>query len=308
MDDAAGLDGGRSVELLGFPRGARVLLVNLDDFGMYGAVNTAVIRSIENGIGASCSLMVPCPGAREAMRLLRRLPHVPFGVHLTLFCDTTAERWGPLSDRRLVPSLLDRTGALFGPAQVTELLAQARPDHVEMEFRRQIEAVADAGLTPTHLDWHCLADGGRDDMFDLTLALADEYGLAVRAWADPARRRLRARGLPVVDYDFLDSFQLDLHGKANRFLDLLRRVPPGLSEWAVHPGLGDSQARSIDPGWRVRRSDYEFLVSPQAEQVIQQEKIVITDYRTTQQIARADQAGRHSRTQSGPTAEPTTTA
>jgi chitin disaccharide deacetylase len=60
----------------------------------------------------------------------------------------------------------------------------------------------DAGLTPTHLDWHCLADGGRADIFDVTLMLADEYGIAVRAWLEPARRKLRDRGLPVVGHDF----------------------------------------------------------------------------------------------------------
>ena len=36
------------------------------------------------------------------------------------------------------------------------------------------------GLTPTHLDWHALADGGRNDIFDLSLALAEEYQLAAR--------------------------------------------------------------------------------------------------------------------------------
>ena len=39
----------QSSELLGLPRDARVLIINADDFGMYHAVNTAVIRSIEKG-------------------------------------------------------------------------------------------------------------------------------------------------------------------------------------------------------------------------------------------------------------------
>jgi hypothetical protein len=51
-----------------------------------------------------------------------------------------------------------------------------------------------AGLTPTHLDWHCLADGVRADIFDVTLMLADEYGIAVRAWLEPARQKRRAGG------------------------------------------------------------------------------------------------------------------
>ena len=60
-----------SSELLGFAPDARVLIVNCDDFGMHDAINAAVVESIENGIASSCSLMVPCPAAADAMRLLR---------------------------------------------------------------------------------------------------------------------------------------------------------------------------------------------------------------------------------------------
>jgi predicted glycoside hydrolase/deacetylase ChbG (UPF0249 family) len=183
-----------------------------------------------------------------------------------------------------VPSLLGETGELFTPAEVPELLARARLDEVELEFRAQVDAVVDAGLTPTHLDWHCLADGGRDDIFDLTVALAEEYGLAVRVWLEPGRQRVRRRGLPVVDHEFLDSFGLDLDGKSARYTQLLRDLPVGLNEWAVHPGLGNEESQAIDPGgWRVRRTDYEFLTSPQARELLQHEGIVVTDYRTVQQ-------------------------
>jgi predicted glycoside hydrolase/deacetylase ChbG (UPF0249 family) len=274
----------RSSELLGFPPDARVLIINADDFGMYHAINTAVLRSIEDGIASSCSLMVPCPAAAHAMDLLRQHPQVPFGIHLTLFCDTAHHRWGPLTAKQKVPSLLDQTGELFTPADVPRLLAQARPDEVELEFRAQIDAVAVAGLTPTHLDWHCLADGGRDDIFDLTLALAHEHGLAMRAWLSPGRRKLRRQSLPVADHEFLDSFRLDTNGKPARYAALLRDLPPGLTEWAVHPGLGDEESQAIDPdGWHVRRTDHEFLTSPQARELLQQEGIVVIGYRTIQQ-------------------------
>jgi hypothetical protein len=39
-----------------------------------------------------------------AMHLLRERPEIPFGVHLTLFCDTTHYGWGPLTAREKVPS------------------------------------------------------------------------------------------------------------------------------------------------------------------------------------------------------------
>jgi predicted glycoside hydrolase/deacetylase ChbG (UPF0249 family) len=273
----------RSSELLGFPRDARVLIINADDFGMYQAVNTAVIHSIEEGIASSCSLMTPCPAAPHAMHLLRQHPQIAFGIHLTLFCDTASYRWGPLTAKDKVRSLLNETGELFSPAHVPRLLDQARLDEVEREFRAQISAVADAGLTPTHLDWHCLADGGRSDIFDLTVALAGECGLAVRAWFEPARQKLRQQGLPVVDHEFLDSFRLDLDGKPARYAKLLHDLPTGLTEWAVHPALGDEQSQVIDPGWRVRQTDYEFLTSPQARTLLQSERIAVIGYRTIQQ-------------------------
>jgi chitin disaccharide deacetylase len=268
-----------SSELLGYPSGARLLIINADDFGMYPSVNTAVLQSIENGIAGSCSLMPPCPGARQALQLLQERPHIRFGIHLTLVCDFASYRWQPMAAAEKVPSLLDGNGRMFSPDAKAQLLAQAQLDEVELELRSQIEAVLATGLTPTHLDWHCLADGGREDIFDLGLTLADEYRLAARVWLERGRRAARQRNLPVVDHEFLDSFSLDVETKANRYRQLLHDLPAGLSEWAVHPGLGDAASREIDDGWRVRHTDLEFLSSSEAREAVRREGILIIGYR-----------------------------
>ena len=104
-------------ELLGLSPGARVLIVNGDDFGIYQAVNAGVIESIEQGIASSCSLMVPCPRARHAMALLQQKPDIPFGIHLTLVCEMTRHRWGPVTAKERVTSLLDEAGELFTPTR-----------------------------------------------------------------------------------------------------------------------------------------------------------------------------------------------
>jgi chitin disaccharide deacetylase len=189
-------------------------------------------------------------GARQALQLLQERRHIRFGIHLTLVCDFSTDRWKPLAPLETVPSMLDRNGHLFTPNAKAQLLAQARLDEVELELRSQIETVLATGLTPTHLDWHALADSGREDIFDLGLALADEYRLAARVWSDRGPRLARQQGLPVVDHDFLDSFSLDIETKASRYLQLLRDLPAGLSERAVHPGPGDAASREIDDGWR----------------------------------------------------------
>jgi len=274
----------RSNERLGFPAEARLLIVNVDDVGLYAGANRAAVEAIEAGIASSCSLMVPAPGAPAAMHLLRERPQIPFGIHLTLICDFPSHPWAPVAPKERVPSLLDRAGRLYSPDDKGLLVEEARVAEVELELRAQIDTVLGAGLAPTHLDWHCLADGGRADLFDLSLTLAAEYGLAARVWLEPGLRTVRERGVPVVDHRFLDSFALDLDGKAARYAELLRGLPAGLSEWAVHPAISDEESRALDPGWRVRQSDYDFLTSPQAREIVLQEGIVIIDYRGIQQL------------------------
>jgi predicted glycoside hydrolase/deacetylase ChbG (UPF0249 family) len=264
-----------------------VLIVNCDDLGMHDAINAAVVESIENGIASSCSLIVPCPAAANAMRLLRERPHIPFGIHLALIRDVPEYRWGPTADKADVRSLLDpETNELYidTPAQRAALLGEAKLSDVERELRAQINAVVDAGLEPTHLDWHCLADGGRADIFDLAMALGNEYGLASRVWLDEGRRTAREQGKPVIDHPFVDSYSITLDHKAAAYERMLRNLPPGLNEWAVHPAHGTDVWQTMEPpGWHVRQTDHAFLTSPQARKIINQEDITVIDYRPLQQ-------------------------
>ncbi|TWD81280.1 hypothetical protein FB561_2391 [Kribbella amoyensis] len=246
----------------------RTLLVNADDFGIYPQANPAVVDAFDNGLVASCSVMTPSPGAPDALRILADRPDVAFGIHLTLVADFPDQRWNPLTDGR---SLLDAGGQLFTPDDKQQLLAQATIDDVEAEFRAQIELVLAAGLRPTHVDWHCLADGGRPALFDLTVELADEYGLAVRAWLPDSRRKLAGRGRPTVDHDFLDSFAVPLDDKPQHLARRLRELEPGLTEWAVHPAFDHPD----DGGTGVRQSDYDFLVSAEAREIVEEEGITV---------------------------------
>lgn len=270
---------GITTQVLGYPDAARLLLINADDFGMYPAINAAVLRAFSEGVVRSTSLMVPCPGAANAMDLLRAHPDLPFGVHLSIIRDIPTYHWGPLAPRNEVPSLLTADGELYSLDRMADLLARAQVAELEREFRAQIEVVLAAGLRPTHLDWHCLLDGGRPDIFDLTWRLAQEYGVALRVDDRSAIDCLQRQGLPTADHALLDSFSLAVETKAARFAHLLRALPPGLTEWAVHPGLDTADAQALDPdGWQVRQSDLDFLTSLQAREIIAQEGIILISY------------------------------
>jgi chitin disaccharide deacetylase len=277
--------------LLGYPDDARLLLVNADDFGMYSSINEGVVRAFRSGIVQSTSLMVPCPGAAQAIQLLKDNPEIHFGVHLSIIRDIEQYHWGPLALTDRVPSLLDESGSFYSERRMPEMLQRAKRDELEVEFRAQIEAALGAGLAPDHLDWHCLRDGGRADIFELTAGLAQEYGLALRVSSRPYADRLRSQGFPTADHGLLDSFTVGLDDKPARYTQMLRELPAGLSEWAVHPGLGDPESRAIDPyGWLVRRTDLDFLVSPQAHDVVREEGIILLNYAPLQESWRGRSA------------------
>jgi chitin disaccharide deacetylase len=271
--------------LLGYPADARLLIINADDFGMCHAVNEAIVSTLQTGIVRSTTLMVPCPWALHAIHFLADHPEIPCGVHLTVISDWVDYRWGPVTPREKVPSLINPAGYFYDFDHMPELLAQVSCDQLEMEFRAQIEVVLAAGLKPTHLDWHALRINNGVDILELMLKLAKAYGLALRVAGRSWIEKVQSQGLPTNDYDFLDSYLLDPSTKAIRYAELLRQLPIGLSEWAVHPGLDNAELLAIErSGDHIRQTDFNFLTSQQAKDIIKEEGIILLDYRALQAI------------------------
>ncbi len=275
----------RNAELLGYPADARLLIVNADDFGMCHSINVATVEAMRSGIVTTTSLMACCPWAWEAMSILKDDSSLSFGVHLTLVNEMPGFRWGPVASKDTVASLVNPAGFFGAHAEIPALYANAVLDEVEIEFRAQIERVLDFGLAPTHLDWHCVLDGGRPDILDLTLRLCDEFGLAMRVNGDATRVRLLAQGKPANDFPIVDSYSLPVEGKSGIWVQMLRELPVGLSQWAVHVSTGDAEAQAMEPGgWQVRKTDFDFFCSPEARAVVESEGIILIDYREIQRL------------------------
>jgi predicted glycoside hydrolase/deacetylase ChbG (UPF0249 family) len=283
------LNADQTNRLLGYPPDARLLIINADDFGMCHSVNEAVFRALPEGVLRSTTLMVPCPWALHAMHFLADHPDIPFGVHLTAISDWVDYRWGPVIPREKVPSLIDRAGHFYNFEHMPAFLAQVDLDELEMEFRAQIEAVLAAGLKPTHLDWHSLRLGGRTKILGVMLKLAREYGLALRAFGQAWIEHLQSQGFPTNDHDFMDSYHLDVVGKPARYAQMLREVPAGLSEWAVHPALDSAELLAIEgEDNHIRQTDFDFLMSQEAKDIVKEEGITLLDYRALQEVWRGN--------------------
>jgi predicted glycoside hydrolase/deacetylase ChbG (UPF0249 family) len=278
---------GQTNRLLGYPPDARLLIINADDFGMCNSVNEAIMHTLQEGLVRSTTLMVPCSWALHAMHFLGHHPEIPFGIHLTVISDPDFYRWGPVTSKEKVASLVDRTGYFYNFEGMPAFLAQVKLDQLEVEFRAQIEAVLAAGLKPTHLDWHSLRFNGRTDIFELMVRLAKEYGLALRVIGRPSIEKLQSQGFPTSDYDFVDSYLIDPGIKTTRYVQLLRELPAGLSEMAVHPGLDNTELLALEPaGKHERQTDFDFWTSQLAKNIIKEEGIILLDYRALQAVWR----------------------
>lgn len=62
------------------------LIINADDFGYSKAVNLGIMESHINGVLTSTTLMANMPGVDHAVSLLKDMPNLCVGAHLTLTC------------------------------------------------------------------------------------------------------------------------------------------------------------------------------------------------------------------------------
>jgi hypothetical protein len=61
----------------------------------------------------------------------------------------------------------------------------------------------------------------------------------------------------------------------------------GRASWAESAELDAVEPQS----WQVRQTDYEFVISPEAQAIVQEEGIILVDYRAVQTLWNAKSRG-----------------
>src|SRR5215216_4733216 len=268
-------------ERLGYPRDAKLLIVHADDLGMAHSVNAATMKAFETGLVNSGSIMVPCPWLSEIAAFARANPQADLGLHLTLTSEWTSFRWGPVSPRDRVSSLLDKDGYFY--LTETEAAAHADPKQVEMEITAQIERARALGIQPTHLDSHMGTLYQNKALFEVFLRVARSQKLPVRVaktWF------ARADFLPAVltqDDVYIDRI-LDINPTvapkdwAKFYSDAIRKLEPGVTEIVLHLAYDDSEtqgATSNHPDWGSarRERDVEFFTIDAFRKLLQENQV-----------------------------------
>jgi predicted glycoside hydrolase/deacetylase ChbG (UPF0249 family) len=282
---------------LGYAADARVLVIHADDLGMSHSVNRATLEALERKWITSSSILVPCPWFPEVARWAREHPDADLGIHLAVNSEWTPFRWGPISPRDAVSSLLDKDGYL--PLLEDEVVAHAAAPEIERELHAQVDKAKAAGINLTHLDSHMATLFRKPEFLEVYRRIGQSYRLpvllerqgdrggAASPWASGGEEALVDR---VISIDTGVSKE----DWAGTYEKMLAPLPPGVYQLIVHLGYDDEEMRGATfdhPNWGAawRQQDFDLVKSQRFADFLRAQKFVLIGWKD---LARAA-AGSH---------------
>jgi len=272
-------------EQLGYPPAARLLIIHADDLGMDHSVNRATFEALEKGWITSASILVPCPWFPEVARWAKDHPNADLGIHQALNSEWTGFRWGPVSPKDHVPSLLDPDGYL--PLDTPEVTKNANPQEVEEELRSQVDRARTAGIHLTHFDSHMAALFESPQLFAVYQKMGRTYALPILqaragSHAPPA-------GTPATDGVLVDRVLemnpgIEANGWVSWYEKELSALGPGVYQLIVHLAYDDDEMRGATwdhPDWGAawRQHDFDMVKSAEFQKFIRDQKFVLIGWK-----------------------------
>ncbi len=224
----------------------RFLIVNADDFGHSAGVNAGVIKAHERGIVTSASLMVR-GGAAAGAAAYGRGSSLSLGLHV----DLGEWSWGD--------------GDWVERYEVVPMEDGAA---VEGEVRRQLERFHElVGRGPSHLDSHQHVHTS-EPAAGVLVRLAQELGVPLRH-SGQVRYCGDLYGQTSTGEPMREAIGVE------NLIEILRRLEPGVTELACHPGEGSD----IDSPYRYEREEeLSALCDSRVRATIEAEGIVLRSF------------------------------
>lgn len=296
-------------ERLGFPKGAKIIILHVDDVGMSFDSNKGAIQATEEGVATSMSVMMPCAWVPGFVHYLKEHPKTDAGLHLTLTSEWKDYRWGPLSGKPTVAGLVDEEGAMWH--SVEEVVKHATADDIEKEIKSQLDRAKSMGFEPTHLDSHMgtlfatpqyvekylklgienhipvMFPGGHNTMISQEisgLGMKNEQTTAVG-------KMLWDAGLPVLDdlhnvtYGFVYPKDKTLTDETlqqiavKQYIESFKQLQAGVTMVIMHCTAPTEVFKHISDSGNTRRGDLLAMLSPELKKYIVDNGIILTTWR-----------------------------
>jgi predicted glycoside hydrolase/deacetylase ChbG (UPF0249 family) len=219
----------------------RYLVVSADDFGASRGVNGGIVDAHTKGVVTSTSLMVTGPAADEAARLSREHPNLSIGLHWDILGEDERE---------------------FDTYDL---------DAVRREFADQIKRFEDLiGRGPTHIDSHRHTHR-QPHLRPVFRQLVEPLGIPLR---DDGRVQFVGDFYAQWEWQVTELSYVSVEA----FIGLLdRRVPPGWTEFACHPGYVSDDYSAVYLA--EREVEVQTLTDPRLPEAIVERGITLVGYR-----------------------------
>ena len=296
-------------EKLGFPKGAKVLILHVDDVGMSYDSNLGAIKAITDGAATSLSMMMPCSWIPGFFHYLKDHPETDAGLHLTLTSEWDDYRWGPLAGKSSTPGLVDKEGAMWH--SVEETVQHASADEVEKEIKAQLDRATTMGWKPTHIDSHMGTLFGSKEFLERYIKLGIENGIPVMfpgghntmifktsatgltlEMTTAIGKKLWDAGLPVLDdlhnisYGWsppktnakLTDQELQAY-KTKKYIETIDQLKPGITMVIMHCTWPSEIFGQISESGDSRKGDALAMMDPAFKKYLQSNNIILTSWR-----------------------------
>lgn len=283
---------------------SRRLIINCDDFGQSAPMNEAIMHLLEEGKVSSATIMAVAPGFEEAAAWSARRRKQNVGLHLTMTSEFDALRWSSLTGH---PSLHDESGHQY--KTVKEFEQGGQTDAVVKEINAQYERVKKMGITISHVDNHMGSLYG----METGRSLLPQTLWRISRWRLPSRffRYIHAEdpllgslsnierpvalgaaladtvGVQIPDYLLSHPFGLQDGETYDSFkqsiIDKLYKLPDGVCETYIHPGMEDSWMLANIPNWEKRVWESRLPFDDDFTYAMRDAGVELVDYRYVQE-------------------------
>jgi len=296
-------------EKLGYPKGAKVLIIHVDDVGMSYDSNEGAINAMTKGVATSCSVMMPCGWVPGYIHYWKEHPQTDAGLHLTLTSEWKDYRWGPLAGKPTVPGLVDNEGNLW--SSVEDVVKHASADEVYTEIEAQLDRAKTMGFTPTHLDSHMGTLFASPAFIQMYVKLGIENHIPVMmpaghdiliqqqtGFSDAQIQQIRDigkilwnAGLPVLDdlHNFSYGWEVPNDAKnddkklqawrTQKYIEAIKSLKPGVTMMIMHCTATTEVFPYISDSGPVRRGDMLAMMDPKFKKALSDEHIILTTWR-----------------------------
>ncbi len=276
-------------EQLGYEKDAKLLIIHADDLGVTHSENRASIQGLESTPVNSASIMVPCPWFLEIADYAQENKTLDLGLHLTLNSEWNFYKWGPVSSKDSVRSLVDANGYFFD--NIPEVVEKGNPEEVKIELQNQVEMALRNGIDVTHLDAHMGTAGATKEFLKSYISVGNEFKLPVLldganpSMQDGEIKELVKNGNQIIVDGIYTAYPTHFQeGMADFYTKTLNELQAGLNIILIHLAYDDEEMQAVTVekefwGASWRQADVDFFSSDSVGQLLRNNEITLVTWR-----------------------------